>query len=148
MAFQSPLQAVLKVRQFERDVLQQSVATARQAVSIRLAERDTILIERESVLNELRARNDADIWDLSEVIQRQQHATLLASHLKTAVAGLTEAEDHLSRCLEQLLAADQAVQVIERLFERRVEDYRLSQDRIQMREFDDAASWAHISATQ
>lgn len=138
------LNSVLQVRQRERDLVQQSAATARQEVSLKQNKRNLFLQRRESLLEELRAINNADMWDVAAVLERQEHAKVLAADIEQAEAELNDSQSRLRICLEALLNADQSVRAVEKVIGRRVEQHRQSREKLANREYDDTNNWRHF----
>jgi flagellar export protein FliJ len=146
MSFQFRLQAILRVRQHERDVYQQAAQTARQCHADRITEQANQQEDRTSVLNELRNFNEGHSWDIDQVAERQRHAEQLRQSLVMADVAIAEAKSHLQTCLNRLVAADQAVKVLERLMDRQFAEHQILQAKIAANDFDDMATAAYLSA--
>ncbi len=139
MSFQFRLQSVLKLRQHERDVQRQLFAAASDLRTAKIAERNWLMEDRIAVLNELRSMNDDHSWPVAQVVHRQRHAEQLLRELAIAEADVVEADAQLEICLNRLILADRAVRGLERLEERQLADYQITQARIESQEFDDIA---------
>lgn len=128
---------VLRIRETERDVCQQSFA-AEQAREVALrAERDSIADERLRALDELRTLQEATSWSAEQAVAHQQHLEQLALRLAEAEAALSEATTQVTLRRQELLEADFAVKALDKLAERHhVDQSRLTQAK-EERERDD-----------
>jgi len=124
MAFHFRLQTVLKVRQRERDLQQQSVARARACHAKCVADRELIASDRTIVMDELRRFNEGETWTLDQVLHRQRHAEQLGQALELAEVTVVESSSQLQNSLERLVIANQSVQALERLAERQFAEYQ------------------------
>jgi flagellar export protein FliJ len=137
MVFQFRLQAVLRVRQHERETQRQAVAAARACEAEQTAARDLLVDERADVIRELRQINDGEGWTIGQVIDRRRHAEQLGQLLSQAGLTIVAARSRVASSLQHLIAADQSVKVLERLAERQRIEFQQSQARSEAREFDD-----------
>ena len=110
--------AVLKIRETERDVRRQAFAKEQARESTLLVERDRIADERLRALNELRALQATNVWTAEQVLARQQHAEHLSRELAGAETALSEASGQLTLRRQELLEADIAVKGLEKLSQR------------------------------
>lgn len=131
MPFQFRLQAVLNLRQQQRDLCQLSVANARETHDRCVERLNNLASHRQAVMEDLRRMNDEAQWTTDLVMHHQRHASQLGEAIKLATTAIAEALSQLRSCREQLLAADQAVRALEKLAERRFADYQITADTYQ-----------------
>ena len=127
MAFQFRLRTVLKVRQLERDQQRQVVSNARACLTKVVADRDRLVDGRMIVIDELRRLNDSEVWDINHVLDRQRHTAQLGQALAATEFTLTKAKTQLEAAITRLVEADQLVKALERISERQLAEYEVSQ---------------------
>ena len=147
MAFQHRMQAILRIRQNERDLQQQSVVAARDCHALLVAEQGRLAKDRVAILKTLRRLNDGEGLDVGQVLNLRRHAEQLVQELAISQANIVKAEADLRSCLAHLVVASQSVRVLERLVERQTAEHEASVAKAAAREFDDVtiSNWLRAS---
>lgn len=133
--FQFTLQALLRIRNQERDLQRQSTADVQVAHDRSVAERDELIFARNQVLKELRGMNEGQAWEATQVLKRQQHAEQLGIAIALADATVSRAAKALQESVGRLIVADQSVRALEQLKDRKQIEYRLRQDKADVHDF-------------
>ena len=119
---------VLRIRETERDVCQQSFAAEQSRETMLRAERDSIADDRLRALDKLRSLQEGASWTAEQAVAHQQHIEQLALRLTEAEAALSEATTQVTLRRQELLEADFAVKALDKLAERHhVDQSRLTQ---------------------
>ena len=128
-------ETVLRVREAERDRCRISLVEQQQREALLVTDRQRIVTERLSVLDELRVIQDGNGWSADRVIHRRQQAEQLVVELTQIDAMLAEVAESLVRCRTELLESDVSVKSLEKLAgrhdteQRRVEQIASDRDR-------------------
>jgi flagellar export protein FliJ len=109
---------VLRIRETERDVRQQSFAAEQARESSLRAARDLIVNERTQVQHDLRTLQAGEGWTADQARSLQQHLDLLATRMVEAEQVLQEVAAQVALRRQELLEADIAVKALDKLADR------------------------------
>jgi len=124
MAVPFRFDAVLRIRETERDKCRMSLAQSQQREAELIAERTRIGEERQAVLDELRLMSDGSGISAERMLARHQHAEHLSVELVQIDEARKEVAATIAQCRAALLEADTAVKALEKLAGRHHEEQR------------------------
>ncbi|WP_010582189.1 flagellar export protein FliJ [Schlesneria paludicola] len=133
------LQAILNLRQQERDQLAVAVTVARAELAVCLETQGQIGSARNELMDELRRLNESSGWSVGHVADRQSHLEQLRHEFEAASRTVIEAETQVNLRMVQLLKADQAFRGLERLAEKHAQAELTHSANRMISEMDDAA---------
>ena len=138
--FHFRLQAVLRVRQLERDECQHSLSAALDAER-QLAETASEIIGAiEEVQQQMRGASLPGGVFIDGLRQAQRYATQLEGDLHVLRQREARVKEDVQLRHERLVDANRAVRVLEKLRHRQIEEYRRNQTRLENRAMDEFAS--------
>jgi flagellar export protein FliJ len=117
-------ETVLQVREAERDRCRLALVQEQRREASLLAELNRVSAERQAVQDDLRAMQDGNGWTVDRVVACQQRSEHLAAELGRIQITLLELSVTLQRCHRELLEADTATKVLEKLAGRHEADQR------------------------
>jgi flagellar FliJ protein len=145
--FRFGLQTVLQVRQTHETRLKQELAVQSRVLTEeyqKLAALQNRIVESE---NEVRAQKKTQV-DMS--LERAYHAYLqsLDKKIKSERETILRLEIELKRQQVELIKARKAVKVLEKLRERRLEEYQKNERRQDQKDSDDLTSMRHSASSE
>lgn len=132
------LQAILDLRQRERDRFAAAVTDARAQHACCLDVQTRVGLARNELMDELRSLNESAGWTVSQVVDRRQHLEQLRYEFEDAARVVADAKTQLSLRMEELLKAEQAFRGLERLAEKHAQAEDLRAAKRSNAEMDDA----------
>lgn len=116
---------VLRIRIIERDRCRLALAQEKQREATLLAELHHVQTERLAVIEDLRSVQVTGDWPADRILSRQTHAERLSAELTRIDTNLKLVATTQIRRHQELLAADTAVKVLEKLADRHDAEQRL-----------------------
>lgn len=140
------LQALLKFRRHRREMVERIMAQV-QADERRLAEqRDDIHRSRAGQLDELRALVQQGAINVDRAAAIRYYATQLTIDSHLVERQRLVVAEQLALCRQALMKADQEVKVLEKLEEKRRNEFQHEQERKAARDLEEA--WLAVRATE
>lgn len=137
MAVPFRLDAVLRIRESERDVCRLSLAEAQRTEAALIVAHQQVTSDRESALQELRTMQQQEAWSADRVAAWQQHAELLSTKLKAIECEQATIAELITCKRQSLIEADTAVKALEKLAGRHATEQQRADEASAERERDD-----------
>jgi flagellar export protein FliJ len=141
-AFQ--LERVLTFRRSLRDRCRAQLAHALARDRELVALRNRAAADRQSQIDELRVLSSPGDVNVDAGLSRRHYAGLLAGDIGAIERERQTIFAHIEACRKALLAADQAVKALERLSEKRRDEYNAEAEHRELRDLEE--SWRSLNA--
>lgn len=141
--FEFRLQALLTLRDAERERCRAELAAAHASTRDLRAQRDLLAVEIEAQRRWFRAGTTPGPIALERLRSAAAYEAAQRERIAAIAAELEAADAQLERCLQTLAEADGEVRVLEKLRERQLDQFRQKQATREARQWDEAAVRAH-----
>lgn len=142
-AFQFRLATLLRLRLAERDERRSDLAKALAAAEILERQRQSLAAEREENRDRIR-RVGAPGGNVDSLIHGHRYEAILKVRAAQLAAQEAQVEREVERRRAILVEADRQVKVLEKLKERQAAEHRSSQDKLEVRQLDEAGTLGHF----
>lgn len=137
--FRFRLETLLKVRKERRDQLREDLAKANQAATILAAQRQEILAELETTVEEMRREQLQSSPTVDRIIENRRYGALLKIHVATIEDQARQIAEEVEKRRQALANADRDVRVIEKLKEKQLQQYYHKEDIAETKMLDELA---------
>ena len=137
MAVPFRLDAVLRIRESERDACRLALVEAQRIEAELTGAHRRVTADREAVLQELRSMQQQEAWSAERVAAWQQHAEQLSTKLKAIEYEQMAVAELIARKRQSLIEADTAVKALEKLAGRHASEQQRADEASAERDRDD-----------
>ncbi len=138
--FRFRLQTVLRLRENERDDRRRELGQALQAKQVLEEYERRMAAEWESLNVRLRECSRAGEVQVDLMLHLRRYQMTVAAQREVLKQQMAQVEEEIERRRERLAEADRQVRVLEMLRERRFEEYRREEDRLETKMLDEVGS--------
>ena len=138
--FDFRLQPLVKLREAERDRCRQELAQAYQAELILAERRQMLCRDMEEAKNLSRSKSRPGAIEVNGLLDAHRYELVLKTQLHHLDLQREKLEVEVERRRQALIAADQELRILEKLRERRKEEFRREQEKLDIRQLDEIAS--------
>lgn len=139
-SFRFRLQAILRLRENERDERRRELGQALQAKQVLEEYERRMAAEWESLNTRLRDCSRAGEVQVDLMLNLRRYQMTVAAQREVLKQQMAQVEEEIERRRERLAEADRQVRVLEMLRERRFEEYRREEDRLETKMLDEVGS--------
>ena len=137
--FQFQLETLRKIRKAHRDEVRAKLADAYQAVQILEEQQQAVLGEIEATQQQQRTAKQTGTTDLNGLLEGQRYQNVLRAQLSTLQEQGKQLEAEVEKRRMVVVEADRAVRVLDRLEERKRDQYEQERQRRELKTLDETA---------
>jgi flagellar FliJ protein len=143
-SFRFRLDTLLRLRIADRDQRRADLAKALRALEMLRAEERAIAEQQAAAAENARQLKSPGVADVDALLQTHRFELALATQRRTLASQISQVQAEADRRRQALVEADRQVRVLEKLRERQAAAHRRDAERLEIKQFDEAAAQGFV----